>query len=261
MTTRPLQPPKGMWVIPVDVQPSDSVKKEVSELVRNVITKLGEIKKLDITVGNFAGEWQGEKSVSELRSSLLSPQQQFDQLTKDAKSEAVILYFHGGAYAVASPDTHRPMTRRIARDCGGKVFSVRYRLAPQNPFPSALIDAVMAYKYLIDPPPGAMHSPIDPGKIVFAGDSAGVQSLRSKMLTTLGWPGCRFNDFLGLCGSGISFASWRDGNFSVARSHTLFPICKYQSRIRLSTKSVGRSSSHNTKSGMATPRTAISLLF
>jgi acetyl esterase/lipase len=166
-----------MWVIPVDVPPSEFVKEEVSELVRKVITKLGPINKLEVTVANIAGEWQGEKSSPDLGSSLLSEQQQFDRLTNDAMSEAVILYFHGGAYVVASPDVLRPTTRRLARDCGGRVFSVRYRLAPQQPFPAALIDAVMAYKYLIDPPAGAMHSPIDPGKIVFAGDSAGVQSL------------------------------------------------------------------------------------
>jgi acetyl esterase/lipase len=50
---------------------------------------------------------------------------------------------------------------------------VRYRLAPQNPFPASLLDALISYLYLLYPPPGALHEPIPSSKIVFAGDSAG----------------------------------------------------------------------------------------
>lgn len=49
----------------------------------------------------------------------------------------------------------------------------RYRLAPQNPFPAALLDALTAYLYLLHPPPGALHKPIPASKIIIAGDSAG----------------------------------------------------------------------------------------
>lgn len=50
---------------------------------------------------------------------------------------------------------------------------LRYRLAPQNPFPAALLDAFIAYLYLLYPPPGALHKPIPASKITIAGDSAG----------------------------------------------------------------------------------------
>ena len=62
----------------------------------------------------------------------------------------------------------------MAKDSGGRVLAVQYRLAPQDEFPAALVDAVLAYKYLIDPPEGALHKPVDPSRIVIAGDSAGV---------------------------------------------------------------------------------------
>lgn len=56
---------------------------------------------------------------------------------------------------------------------GAPVFSVRYRLAPQNPFPAALVDALTAYLSLLHPPPGSLHKPVPANKIIFAGDSAG----------------------------------------------------------------------------------------
>ncbi|KAF8317651.1 alpha/beta-hydrolase [Clavulina sp. PMI_390] len=55
----------------------------------------------------------------------------------------------------------------------GRVFAVNYRLAPQYPFPCQLQDAIAAYLYLINPPPGALHKPVPPSQIVLNGDSAG----------------------------------------------------------------------------------------
>lgn len=49
----------------------------------------------------------------------------------------------------------------------------RYRLAPQNPFPAALLDVFAAYLYLLYPPAGALHAPIPASRIAIAGDSAG----------------------------------------------------------------------------------------
>ena len=52
-------------------------------------------------------------------------------------------------------------------------MSVRYRLAPQDPFPAALLDAFVAYLSLLHPPPGSFHEPVAASSIVIAGDSAG----------------------------------------------------------------------------------------
>lgn len=75
----------------------------------------------------------------------------------------VILYIHGGGYVACSPVTHRPATARLARLTGRRVFSLKYRLAPENTFPAAYDDALAAYRWLSNAE----------SFVVVAGDSAG----------------------------------------------------------------------------------------
>lgn len=103
----------------------------------------------------------------------LSEKEKYDNLMKEVKSKVTFLYFHGGAMYLLDPATYRHVTGRLARETGGKVLSVRYRLAPQNPFPAALLDALTAYLSLLYPPPGAPHDAVPANEIVFGGDSAG----------------------------------------------------------------------------------------
>jgi len=88
-------------------------------------------------------------------------------------SDTTILYFHGGAYYLCDPYTHRLQCSRLAKESKGKVCSVRYRLAPQAAFPGQLLDALMVYLSLIYPAPDSLHGPIPASNIVLAGDSAG----------------------------------------------------------------------------------------
>lgn len=71
------------------------------------------------------------------------------------------------------PASHRIPISHLAKLTSGRVLSVRYRLAPQNPFPSAILDGLIAYLSLLSPPPGSFHTPVQASNIVFAGDSAG----------------------------------------------------------------------------------------
>ncbi|KAL4785695.1 hypothetical protein BJX76DRAFT_355915 [Aspergillus varians] len=50
------------------------------------------------------------------------------------------------------PCTHRPAISQLAKRTSSPVLSVRYRLAPQNSFPAALADALVAYFYLVSSP-------------------------------------------------------------------------------------------------------------
>ena len=88
-------------------------------------------------------------------------------------SDTTILYFHGGAYYLCDPSSHRAITSRLAKESGGRVCSVRYRLAPQAAFPSQLLDALSVYLSLLYPPPGSLHTAVPASSIVLAGDSAG----------------------------------------------------------------------------------------
>jgi monoterpene epsilon-lactone hydrolase len=80
--------------------------------------------------------------------------------------ESVILYLHGGAYALGSINIHREYLSRLAMATQQKILAINYRLAPEFPFPAALEDSLMAYRWLLS-------QGFDSSKIVIAGDSAG----------------------------------------------------------------------------------------
>ena len=78
-----------------------------------------------------------------------------------------LLYVHGGAYFFSSVATERYQIQRHARKLNCRAFAPRYRLAPQYPFPCAILDVLAAYLYLVD----SCHIP--PGEILISGDSSG----------------------------------------------------------------------------------------
>ena len=86
----------------------------------------------------------------------------------------VVLHLHGGGYISGSAASERTATLKLAELTGSRVLSVDYRLSPQYVFPAALLDAIIAYKFLVQPPSGATHSAVDSRKLIIAGDSAGV---------------------------------------------------------------------------------------
>jgi acetyl esterase/lipase len=103
----------------------------------------------------------------------VTEEDQYKILMSTVTSKTAILYFHGGAYFLMSSASHRDPVSRLAKLTGGRGFSVDYRLAPQNPFPAQLLDGLIAYLYLLSPPPGSLHEQVSAKHIVFAGDSAG----------------------------------------------------------------------------------------
>jgi len=85
---------------------------------------------------------------------------------RGADAGRVILYLHGGGYAICSPRTHRDLIWRLARACRARVLAPEYRMAPENPHPAAVEDAVASYRWLL-------KSGVKPGSIAVMGDSAG----------------------------------------------------------------------------------------
>jgi monoterpene epsilon-lactone hydrolase len=83
-----------------------------------------------------------------------------------ARTDAVVLYLHGGGYVIGSPRSHRHLAAAIARAAGTRALLLDYRLAPEHPFPAALEDAVAAYQWLLG-------EGITSRRVVVAGDSAG----------------------------------------------------------------------------------------
>lgn len=83
-----------------------------------------------------------------------------------AQPGRTVLYFHGGGYFFCGLTTHRPTCAYLARAAKARVLSVDYRMAPENPFPAAVDDAVAWWKELL-------VQGVNPAEVVFAGDSAG----------------------------------------------------------------------------------------
>ena len=78
----------------------------------------------------------------------------------------VILYCHGGGYTSGSFRYARSITNKLASSTSMDVLSFDYRLAPENPYPAALEDAMNVWDHLMYHGYGARD-------IIIAGDSAG----------------------------------------------------------------------------------------
>jgi monoterpene epsilon-lactone hydrolase len=85
---------------------------------------------------------------------------------QDAREDRVILYLHGGGYNICSPNTHRELAANISMASRATVILPNYHLAPEYPFPRALEDATLTYRWLLNNGFGGEH-------IALAGDSAG----------------------------------------------------------------------------------------
>jgi len=85
---------------------------------------------------------------------------------REVFSGRVVLYLHGGAYFFGSPRSHRSVTWRLSRACRAKVLALDYRQPPNWHYPAPLVDAVSAYRALLE-------QGYQPQNIVIAGDSAG----------------------------------------------------------------------------------------
>lgn len=83
-----------------------------------------------------------------------------------AQPGRVLLYLHGGGYVLGSLNTHRALVGTLAQRCGVTALAINYRKAPEYPFPAALDDAQLAYRWLL----ARGYAPAD---IMVAGDSAG----------------------------------------------------------------------------------------
>lgn len=80
--------------------------------------------------------------------------------------DAVVLYFHGGAFLSCGLRTHRRLVSRISTASEVPVLQVNYRQLPAAKLSHTISDCVQVYRALLD-------DGYDPTGIVLAGDSAG----------------------------------------------------------------------------------------
>jgi monoterpene epsilon-lactone hydrolase len=138
----------------------------------------------------------------------------------NVQTERVLLYFHGGGYVVGSMRTHRVMLSHLSRASGCKVLGLDYRLAPENPFPAPVEDALTAYRWLLAQ--GYL-----PQNIALGGDSAGGGLVVAALvgLRYLGEPlpvaGICLSPWIDMQATGASFTTNAQADPSVSRERVL----------------------------------------
>ncbi|KAI4256616.1 MAG: hypothetical protein LQ352_002006 [Teloschistes flavicans] len=124
---------------------------------------------------DVAGEWTGRQADPSIRKieSTSSESAKYETIVEETTNSLTILYLFGGHFYTGSPASYRHISTQLAELTGGKCYTPGYRLAPQYPFPAALVDVLITYLSLLYPPPGSYHQPISSSTLVLAGESAG----------------------------------------------------------------------------------------
>lgn len=86
---------------------------------------------------------------------------------KKVNARKVLLQLHGGGYIGAMRNAYRNFAVAYSElGHGMRVLTIDYRVAPENPYPAALEDAVSAYSWLLE-------QGYSGNEIILSGDSAG----------------------------------------------------------------------------------------
>lgn len=117
-------------------------------------------------------------------------------LPVEADTSKVVLYTHGGGFAVGSAASHRKLAGHLAKAMGAIALVLDYRRAPEHPFPAQIEDATAVYRALLERGYAS-------GNIVTAGDSAGGNLAISTVLKLR-------EDGTALPGAVVAFSPWLD---------------------------------------------------
>ncbi len=124
---------------------------EVTRHAQDIVgTLMSSLHLLDVSFENF--------KIGNIEASLVTP--------KAEAPSGIVLYIHGGGYTYGDINYSNGFASMLSHRCGVKVLTFAYRLAPENPFPCALDDALEAYEYLLS-------IGYKPDQIVLVGESAG----------------------------------------------------------------------------------------
>lgn len=102
-----------------------------------------------------------------------------DMIVPKGAKPGAIVYLHGGGWVHGNLASHARLARMLASATGTRVLYVDYRLAPENPYPAALDDAVAAWRWCVAE--SARNAALN-GPLAIAGDSAGANLALAAML-------------------------------------------------------------------------------
>ncbi|KAF7886525.1 uncharacterized protein EAF01_011203 [Botrytis porri] len=184
-----------MWIskVTLAIPSEDDVRQRLFKVIEEMKVPLdpgkpsqeGGFQKPDLLP--VEGEWTGHRGYAPKNAPRLriSEAEQYIEMMKEVTSPVTILYIHGGAHWLLDPASYRGPCKKLAKLTGGRVLSLRYRLAPQNPFPAALLDCLVAYLHLLYPPENSLHTAVLAENIILSGDSAGGNLSLSLLLLLL----------------------------------------------------------------------------
>ncbi|KAL8815811.1 MAG: hypothetical protein Q9223_005090 [Gallowayella weberi] len=166
------RPLKGPVVVQSEILPPP-IEDDIRQALFRTIEGLGKIEFEKPTSAPVPVEWIRKETQGYRTDLALINGREPAEQAMERSDDLMILHVHGGAFFQGSPESYRPTTSQLALLSGGQVVSVGYRLSPQNVFPAALLDVLIAYLSLLYPPPSSDRRPVDPSRVVFAGDSSG----------------------------------------------------------------------------------------
>jgi acetyl esterase len=98
------------------------------------------------------------------------PLRLYDARASRDEASPIVMFYHGGGFVIGDLDTHHALCSEIAALIDLPVVAVHYALAPEAPFPAAILDCEAATRWVAG-------SPADLGRtasgIITIGDSAG----------------------------------------------------------------------------------------
>jgi acetyl esterase len=98
------------------------------------------------------------------------PLRLYDARESREEASAIVMFYHGGGFVIGDLDTHHALCTEIAVLIDLPVVAVHYALAPEAPFPAAILDCEAATRWVAS-------SPAELGRtasgIITIGDSAG----------------------------------------------------------------------------------------
>lgn len=85
-------------------------------------------------------------------------------------SSPVLIFVHGGGWAIGDVDVYDDSIRHLANSSGMIVAAMNYRLAPEHPFPAGLRDVISAVNWIAN---NGEKIGVNPKRIALGGDSVG----------------------------------------------------------------------------------------
>ena len=85
-----------------------------------------------------------------------------------ASRNDLIIFFHGGGWVKGNTDSYDRTCQDISDQTGQSVLAVDYRLAPEHPFPAAVLDCYAVTQRILTGNAG-----VEPERVTLMGDSAG----------------------------------------------------------------------------------------